>query len=175
MPKKTPTAPAPAATTSSAVPEIPPAPPPKKSSRTKLLSLGTLVLLAVAGTAWFLLHNGSDASAESAQKLSTTIVHLDGFTVNLADPEENHFLRVSMDLAAERIPPPAENGKPNSGLPMPQIRDSILSVLTTSKADVLLTPEGKAKLKKNLIDTLNHDNPELGVHEIYFTEFLVQR
>jgi flagellar basal body-associated protein FliL len=39
----------------------------------------------------------------------------------------------------------------------------------------LLTPEGKADLKKNLVDSLGRKVPELGVKDVYFTEFLVQR
>jgi flagellar FliL protein len=140
-----------------------------------MLAMGAVFLVIGAGVAWFLQRDAATSAENGAQKRSAAIVHLDGFTVNLADAEENHFLRVSMELSVERIPPPTEKDKPNSGLPMPQIRDTILSVLTTSKADVLLTPEGKAKLKKSLIDALNHDNPDLGVREIYFTEFLVQR
>jgi UDP-N-acetylglucosamine 2-epimerase len=61
------------------------------------------------------------------------------------------------------------------GLPMAHIRDSILSVLTLGKAETLLTPEGKQQLKKSLVEVLNRENPELGVRDIYFTEFLVQR
>jgi len=48
-------------------------------------------------------------------------------------------------------------------------------VLTVCKAEPLLTPEGKQQLKRNLLEALNRENPELGVREIYFTEFLVQR
>ena len=175
MPAKTPPAAAPPAISPSAVPQITPAPVQKKSSLPKILSVGALLLAISAAGAWFLLRDSTASAENPAQKPNASVVHLDGFTVNLADPEDNHFLRVSLDLAVQRVPPPAEKDKPNSGLPMPQIRDTILSVLTTSKADVLLTPEGKAKLKKSLIDALNRDNPDLGVREIYFTEFLVQR
>jgi flagellar basal body-associated protein FliL len=133
------------------------------------------MLVAGAGGAWFLLRDSNASAQYAAQKPDLTIVHLDGFTVNLADPEENHFLRVSMDLAVRRLPPPTERDKPNSGLPMAQIRDTILSVLTTSKADVLLTPQGKTTLKRNLLEALNRDNPDVGFRQIYFTEFLVQR
>jgi flagellar basal body-associated protein FliL len=48
-------------------------------------------------------------------------------------------------------------------------------VLTAGKADALLTQEGKTQLKKNLVEALNHNVPELGVRDVYFTEFLVQR
>ena len=62
-----------------------------------------------------------------------------------------------------------------ASLPIARIRDAILSVLTLCKANALLTPEGKADLKKNLVDSLNRKVPELGVKDVYFTEFLVQR
>lgn len=141
----------------------------------KTLLMAVVAIVASGGATWYFLHQSTDAASSARDKPSISLVHLDGFTVNLADAEENHFLRVSMDLAVERIPPPVERDKPNSGLPMPEIRDSILSVLTTCKADRLLTPEGKEKLKKDLREMLNRSNPELGVREIYFTEFLVQR
>jgi len=48
-------------------------------------------------------------------------------------------------------------------------------VLTVCKAEPLLTSEGKTQLKKNLVDSLNKEVPELAVREVYFTEFLVQR
>jgi flagellar FliL protein len=148
----------------------------RKSSFGKVVLVLVLTVVGGAGVLWFFLGRGQqDASANAGGDKALTVIHLEGFTVNLADPEDNHFLRVSMDLAIDRLPPPVERGKPNSGLPMAHIRDSILSVLTVGKAETLLTPEGKQQLKKNLLDVLNRENPELGVREIYFTEFLVQR
>jgi len=47
--------------------------------------------------------------------------------------------------------------------------------LTVCKAEALLTPSGKQQLKKNILDALNQNVPELGVRDVYFTEFLVQR
>lgn len=134
-------------------------------------------LAIVAGVAiWSLQRGHTDTAGEPATvKPLITVVHLEGFTVNLADPEENHFLRVTLELAITRMPAPLDHDKPNSGLPMAQMRDTIVSVLSVCKADVLLTPEGKLQLKKNLLEALNRDNPELGIQEVYFTEFLVQR
>jgi flagellar FliL protein len=100
-------------------------------------------------------------------------VALDNFTVNLNDGEENHYLRVTLNLGVEHMPAPLNKEKPNSGLPMARIRDTIVSVLTDCKAEALLTHEGKLQLKKNLVDGLNREVPDLGVREVYFTEFLV--
>jgi len=95
--------------------------------------------------------------------------------VNLADPEETHFLRVTMDLGVDRLPPGSNEEKATASIPVGRVRDSILSVLTVCKADPLLTSEGKAQLKKSLVDILQKQVPELGAREVYFTEFLVQR
>lgn len=58
---------------------------------------------------------------------------------------------------------------------MATIRDSILTVLAQCTSEQLLTPQGKAKLKADLLNSLNRDVPDLRAREVYFTEFLVQR
>jgi flagellar basal body-associated protein FliL len=58
---------------------------------------------------------------------------------------------------------------------MARTRDAILMVLTNCKADNLIAPVGKAALKQELTKALQEHAPELGVREVYFTEFLVQR
>jgi len=163
--------------------EPPQAPPqsavvPRKSSLPIVVLIACLALLAGGIGAWFAFGRGdaSEAAAAGSSGNSELIaIHLDGFTVNLADREDNHFLRVTMDLALDHLPPGTEKDKPASGLPMARIRDAILSVLTECSADALLTPDGKTQLKKRLIEELNRSVPELGVRDIYFTEFLVQR
>jgi flagellar FliL protein len=66
---------------------------------------------------------------------------------------------------------PVETG----AVSMATIRDSILTVLAQYTSEQLLTPDGKTKLKADLINALNRDVPELRVREVYLTEFLVQR
>jgi flagellar FliL protein len=99
---------------------------------------------------------------------------LEPFVVNLADPEDNRFLRASIDLGLQTELPNKENGG-DSALPMSRVRDCILAVLSTWHSDALLAPDGKQKLKDELLRALAARVPELGVKEIYFTDFLVQR
>ena len=138
-----------------------------------------LFALVVGGASvWFVQQR--DRATEAARGAESSgapkyIVHLEGFTVNLADQEETHFLRATIDLGVDRFPEGADKQKLAQAVPVPRIRDAILSVLTVCKANDLVTPEGKAQLKKNLIEALNKNVPEIGVREIYFTEFLVQR
>jgi flagellar FliL protein len=151
---------------------------PRSSFKRIAISAVLFLLVVGGGSVWLLRQHDSPAEAAQAEDSSSApkyIAHLDGFTVNLADPEDSHFLRVTIDLGIDHLPPGADKEKASSAIPVARIRDSILSVLTVCKADVLLTPEGKAQLKKNLLEALNRSVPELGVREIYFTEFLVQR
>jgi len=67
--------------------------------------------------------------------------------------------------------PPA---KANEALPVALVRDTILSVLTPARPEQLLQAEGKQKLKADLLAALKERVPQLGVEDVYFTEFLVQ-
>lgn len=179
MPDKTPVGVQPPRT----VPSSPAAPPQtasvqRKSSLPKVAFIVTLAVLVAAVAAWLAFGRGDSAgvtAGNSSANPALTTVHLEGFTVNLADRDENHFLRVTLDLALDHLPPGAEKDKPSAALPMAHVRDTILSVLTECQADALLTADGKSQLKKKLLEALNRAVPELGVRDIYFTEFLVQR
>jgi flagellar FliL protein len=103
------------------------------------------------------------------------VMHLESFVVNLADPEENRFLRVGIDLGLENPLSAKGGGGEETGVPTARVRDTILGVLSTWRSDALLAPEGKQKLKEELVRALRGRVPELGVREVYFTDFLVQR
>jgi flagellar basal body-associated protein FliL len=153
--------------------------PPAKSSAGALVIAIILGLACGGGTVWFAMEGSHAASlpkiAVEDPPAPKYIVHLDGFTVNLADSEETHFLRITVDLGVDQIPGSKEKEKDSGGFPKSRIRDAILSVLTICKADVLLTTAGKLQLKKDLIEALNRTIPDLNVRDAYFTEFLVQR
>jgi flagellar protein FliL len=145
----------------------------KKSSSTVVILCTVIALAAAGGGGWFYLHQGKTAQAALQQSEPLYTVHLEGFTVNLADTEENHFLRVTIDLGLGHMPKAPKEGE--SEIPTARVRDAILTVLTAGKADVLITQEGKAQLKKDILTALRQSVPELDVREVYFTEFLVQR
>ena len=120
-------------------------------------------------------HASAKPSKESPAQQVKAVLHLESFVVNLADPEENRFLRIGIELGLGN-PVTAKEGKGGeSEVPTARIRDSILAVLSTWHSDALLAPEGKQKLKDELAHALQERVPELGVKEVYFTDFLVQR
>ena len=143
--------------------------------------MGTLcvAIAAAGGAAWFVSQRGHTAEAARAVSSSDApkyIVHLEEFTVNLADAENNRYLRTTIDLGVDRLPVNAkDNENAAAEIPVARVRDAILSVLTASKADELLSADGKIVLKKNILDAVNRSVPELAVREVYFSEFLVQR
>ena len=101
-------------------------------------------------------------------------MHLDPFVVNLADAEGDRFLRVGIDLGLDHAA--EEHGQPEqAAMLLARTRDTILSILTTCNAEALVSANGKVVLKERLATALRERAPELGVREIYFTEFLVQR
>ena len=89
--------------------------------------------------------------------------------MNLADPDQRSYLRVGIDLGLNK-----ETSR-DAVLPVAQVRDVILEVLAQGRVDELMSPEGKTKLKANLVQALRERIPQLGVEEVYFTEFLIQR
>jgi len=151
---------------------------PAKSSGVSLLTIAVLAVVGGGASAWFVMQRTRIADAPRSSDSGMVpkyIVHLEGFTVNLADTEETHFLRVTMDLGIDRLPEGVEKDRMAAGMPVARIRDAVLSVLTVCHAAPLLTPEGKLQLKKNILESLQHDVPELDIRDVYFTEFLVQR
>jgi len=151
-----------------------PAEPAKKKSKAPLFAILLVLLAGGGGTAWFFLHHGKTAEAAPEASSPEFVVHLETFTVNLADPEEGHFLRVTIDLGLGH-PPKGAAERGSGDFPVAKARDAILSVLTVGKADVLLTPDGKTQLKRDLIQALQNAVPDADVRNVYFTEFIVQR
>lgn len=143
-----------------------------KKSKSLIAILAAVIVLGGGAGAYFYLHQGKTAQAAKPPEPVHT-VHLEPFTVNLADAEENHFLRITIDIGLGHALKPAKEGEPE--IPTARVRDAILTVLTAGKAEVLVTQEGKAQLKKDLLATLQQTVPEIDIREVYFTEFLVQR
>ena len=142
--------------------------PAKRHSR--LVRILPVVALAVAA-GWLWIQRGTEAAADGNQnKRVKSTFHLETFVLNLADPGQRSYLRVGIDLGLNK-----EAGKAETSAAVAQVRDTILGVLGLAKVEDLLTAPGKIRLKDDLLKALQQRMPELGVEEIYFTEFLIQR
>lgn len=149
------------------------APQKKPRGKLKLLLLAAVVMLGLGGGSfwWFYGRKPAETNPEPKSEVRA-VLHLENFTVNLAAQGENSFLRVGIDLGLDVEPSGGHGEKPP---PTALIRDTILGILGTRTADDLLTPGGKTKLKEELVRALQVRDPKLGVREVYFTDFLVQR
>jgi flagellar protein FliL len=147
---------------------------PKKSKGLVWIIIVALVVALVGGgVAWFFFHSNKATQAAPEETAPKYTVHLEGFTVNLADPQESHFLRISIDVGLGKSLKASKEGE--SDFPTARVRDAILPVLASGRSEALITPEGKAELKKELLSALHQKVPDIDAREIYFTEFLVQR
>jgi flagellar protein FliL len=139
------------------------------------------VLIGIGGGVWWGFIRPRDASSANQEPpaATRTVLPLESFTVNLADPEEGRFLRATLALGVDGQVPAIAKGENKAvetgAVSMATIRDSILTVLAQCTSEQLMTPEGKTKLKADLINALNRDVPALRAREVYLTEFLVQR
>ncbi len=152
----------------------------RKSGSRSFTTVAIVLLVIGAGIWWgFVRPRDADSANRTDAPAGRAVLPLDAFTVNLADHEEGRFLRATLALGVDGQLPAitkGENKQVETGqVSMATIRDSIITVLAQCTSDQLLTPEGKTKLKADLINSLNRDVPDLRVREVYFTEFLVQR
>jgi len=107
-------------------------------------------------------------SREANQMKAHTTLHLETFVVNLANADERAYLRVGIDLGTTG---PVPEGKDE----VARLRDAVLMQLAQQRSEDILSLEGKEKLKIEILKALQRQTPDLGVDEVYFTEFLVQR
>jgi flagellar FliL protein len=153
------------------------------------------VLGAIGGALYWLTRSGrlpvqaATASAAPAtlkpEPPKTRLVELEPLLVNLADPSGGGYLRVVMVLRVDEEAPvkgekpkeekPPEKGKVVVNEDQAMLRDAALNVLSRETSDLLLAPDGKERLKKELRESFGVHVPTLKVEDVLFTEFLVQR
>lgn len=118
---------------------------------------------------WSVRSGEAPGQATDASAVRSTL-HLETFVLNVGGAGQSAYLRVGIELGL------SQDAKRAQGVAaIPQIRDTILEVLSGSNADDLLTSSGKTKLKRDLLRALQERVPAVGAEQVYFTEFLVQR
>ncbi|MEP6847338.1 MAG: flagellar basal body-associated FliL family protein [Acidobacteriota bacterium] len=99
------------------------------------------------------------------------IVELPPFIVNLADTEQARYLRMTVSLGIDGSDGASE--KPDQ-LFITRVRNAMLAVLSDKKSEDILTADGKAKLRKQLLQAAQAASEEPQVKAIYITDFIVQ-
>jgi len=158
---------------------------PKKKSKFKLIlfSLIVVFLVVVGFLAYlFLFSNKAAVQTETALPADAQTIpavnkgsgigplySFDTFIVNLADPGGIRYLKVSMQAEVDSNKVIEEIDKRN-----PQVRDLILTVLSSKTYAEVSTPQGKIALKQEIIRRLNLILTTGTVRNVFFTEFISQ-
>jgi flagellar basal body-associated protein FliL len=141
----------------------------KRKSPFALIALALLAGLGMGSAGIVLLGHARPRTDDDQPKVKE-VLHLETFTVDLSDPEQRTYLRVGIDLGLDH-----ETRSGSKAPPTALVRDTILTVLMAAKPADLTSLEGKQKVKEHILQALHDRAPELGAHEVYFTEFLMQR
>ncbi len=135
-----------------------------------LVLVAVILFVSLSGALAFLRFRKSP----KVQPKVLSVLHLETFTVNLADEDSRTFLRVGVDIGIVRSLEEKDK-KEAAGAEIPVVRDAVLSVLMATRSEELAGSEGKQKLKERLLQSVVQKAPEIGAREIFFTEFLLQR
>lgn len=145
-----------------------------KKSKLKLIIIGVLVLL-LGGGGYFgysKYEKGKEKEAEAEEEKKVSInCPLKSFVVNLYDKRgvEKRYLKVTMELEVGK-----EKHKLKVEENIPQLRDTILILLSSQTLKEINTMEGKLELKHGILSRMNQVLGEKIVRRIYYTEFVVQ-
>lgn len=90
------------------------------------------------------------------------------FHLNLGNPLENHYIRV--DIALEFRGGEEQRAEVESRLP--QLRDAIVGVISKQTRDMILDPDGKAQLRREMLIRINRYMKK-PIEAVYITDILI--
>jgi len=107
--------------------------------------------------------------AEAKNAKFGVIYEMEPFIVNLLSREGKRYLKTTIEFEVEN-----EDIKNELTQRTPQLRDAILLLLTSKSFEDINRPEGKLRLKNELLVRIHQILPGAGIRMLYFTEFVVQ-
>jgi flagellar FliL protein len=97
------------------------------------------------------------------------VVALEPFVVNLADEDEDRYLKVTIGLEV-RDKEVAEASETRTA----RVKDVLISLFSSKTYDQVRDIKGKIRLRQEIIVRINEILGESAVKHVYFTEFIVQ-
>lgn len=143
----------------------------------KKIIIGVVALVVLGGGgffAWqtFMAPKGEEAAKAAEEPVAEEVIlshKLDPFIVNLVDPLGRRYLKVQIELELDSPPTIEETKKHDS-----QIRDAIITLLTSKSYGDVDSPEGKVQLRQEIISRVNQFLRRGKAQNAYFTDFVVQ-
>jgi len=143
-----------------------------KKSKLKLIIIGVIVLfLGAGGFFGYSKYKKSDEKETVKEEQVSIIIPISSFVVNLFDKKGigKRYLKISMELEVAK-----EEDKLKIDNNIPQIRDTVLILLSSQTLKDINTMEGKLELKHAILLRMNQILGNETVRRIFFTEFVVQ-
>jgi len=153
---------------------------PRKSKLPLIIGLVVALLVLGGGGAFayfkFVKADETEASAEGAaaeakekEEAGHTMKALDTFVVNLSDKTGRRYLKttLTLELSGEKIDDELSKK-------MPKVRDAIIVLLSSKTLDDVSNTQGKFQIRKEVRHRLNKILTGAEVHNVFYTEFVIQ-
>jgi len=156
-----------------AVKEVEEAQPPPQSKLKLIVLASTVILLGVGGFFGWKWYAGRKVASETTQKPEemTIVYPLKSFIVNLADKKGvgKRYLKLTLEVEVA-----GEEQRALVNHKIPQLRDTILLMLSSRTIAEITSMEAKLELKQVLLARMNSAIGKNVIQRLYFTEFVVQ-
>ena len=148
------------------------APPKKTNTKLIIIVAAALIVLIAGGFVGYTLLSGKGGEEETHEKhlkADTTIFALSPFVLNLSD--HGRYLKVTIQFEIAD-----ESQQEIVKAKTPQLRDTIITLVSSKSLNSISSPEGKFQLKD---EVLFRANQIMGMENdifknLYFTEFVMQ-
>ena len=140
-----------------------------------MASIALVVLLGGGGAAYWTLAKGAPPEGDAAKEAETpppAAIEMEPFVVNLADSVASSFLRVNLSLVVEDEAQAKRFDE--SPVTKMKVRSALIELLALQSANTLVTPAGKAALKKAIAEAAGKAVSEVHITDVLFSEFVVQ-
>ncbi len=143
-----------------------------------IIAAAVVVLLILGGVAAFFLLGDKEEPKEPGADVPVPeinaptigpMVDVNEFIINIVSTEDNHFVKASMTFEVSSEATAEEMNKR-----MPQMRDSIILLISNKDFRELQDIQGKRQLKAELTSRINSILRSGKVTSVYFTDFVVQ-
>ncbi len=151
---------------------------PKKKSKMMLFIILGVVLLLAGGGGFFAYTKFLAPPAEveeekpKEEELAEPVgemVTLKEFVLNLSDPKGKRYLKCTISIEVENVEAVERIQKIE-----PKLRDIVIMLLTSLSFEEVMTPEGKIRIRDELLERFNQAARPDKLKHLYFTNFVVQ-
>jgi flagellar FliL protein len=139
------------------------------TKKVALSALAVGIIFGLVGGAWFFTREFFKPKAAAEEKKREVTMDMEPFVVNLANQNSGRYLRASLSLVLKD-----EQDRRGVKESASRIRDGLIMLLSSKRAERLLEAEGKAELRGEIVEQINAAVGEPLVDAVYFREFLIQ-